>query len=65
MSKLGQRLIAALEEALLMVRDENNWIECPKCCRRSFHPKDIQYKYCSSCGFHEDLDAATQKGNTG
>lgn len=30
-------------------------IACPKCGRLSFHPKDVAEKFCSVCGFHEDL----------
>ena len=30
------------------------YIQCLKCGRKSFHPKDIEYKYCGNC--HEFLD---------
>lgn len=31
-------------------------ITCPKCGRTSCHPKDIEHRYCSSCGYHADFD---------
>lgn len=32
----------------------SKYIECHTCNMRSFHPKDIEYKYCANCNrFHE------------
>jgi len=31
------------------------WITCPKCGRTSFHPKDIEYRYCGACGHHDGV----------
>lgn len=32
-------------------RDENGteWIECGECGRRSYHPMDVEYRYCGNC----------------
>lgn len=29
-------------------------ITCPKCGRTSYHPKDIEHRFCGQCGFHDD-----------
>jgi len=29
---------------------------CPKCRRTSFHPRDAEERYCSTCGFADDLN---------
>lgn len=31
-------------------------ITCPRCRRVSHHPEDIANRYCSQCGFHDQLD---------
>ena len=31
-------------------------IQCPRCLRRSYHPKDIEHRYCVFCGFHEEFE---------
>lgn len=36
-------------------------IECPQCGRRSYHPKDIEHRYCSTCGFHDGLVGKTRR----
>lgn len=30
-------------------------IACPRCGRVSYHPKDIEHRFCSTCGFHDDM----------
>lgn len=30
-------------------------ITCPKCKRTSWHPKDIEYRYCGACGYHDGI----------
>lgn len=30
-------------------------ITCPKCERTSYHPQDIEHRYCSVCGYHDEL----------
>lgn len=32
---------------------EAKFIRCPKCYRKSYHPRGIAEKYCATCGFHE------------
>lgn len=34
-------------------------IFCRRCRRRSFHPKDIEHRFCGACGFH-DVDLSTR-----
>jgi hypothetical protein len=34
---------------------EYPYIECPKCHLKSYHPKDIEHRFCAKCGFHDDL----------
>jgi hypothetical protein len=29
-------------------------ITCPKCGRTSYHPKDIEYRFCAACGYHDE-----------
>ena len=31
-----------------------DFIECPSCRLRSYHPKDIEHKFCCKCGYHSD-----------
>jgi hypothetical protein len=28
---------------------------CPLCERRSYHPKDIEHRFCAACGFVDDV----------
>jgi ribosomal protein S27AE len=36
-------------------------IRCPRCGRVSFHPKDIDQRYCGWCHeWHDAMDAASQ-----
>lgn len=30
-------------------------IVCPRCRRRSYHPSDIEHRFCRACGYHDDL----------
>jgi hypothetical protein len=30
-------------------------ILCPGCWRRTYNPRDVARRYCSLCGFHDDL----------
>lgn len=33
----------------------DNWIQCRKCSLISYHPKDVEERYCGHCHiFHED-----------
>ncbi len=35
-------------------------VVCPLCGTRSFHPKDVEYRYCVRChAFHDDIDPKT------
>jgi ribosomal protein L37E len=30
-------------------------ITCPNCHRTSYHPKDVEHRFCGVCGFHDQL----------
>jgi hypothetical protein len=30
-------------------------IECPSCHRVSYHPKDVENRFCGQCGWHDQL----------
>jgi ribosomal protein L37E len=37
--------------------DDRPSIQCPRCGRRSWHPKDIAEQYCGFCHlFHTEMD---------
>lgn len=41
--------------ALINKIHESEYIECPKCHRKSFNTNDIINQFCGHCGFHHDL----------
>jgi ribosomal protein L37E len=36
-------------------------ISCPLCGRTSHHPKDVEQRFCSVCGFHDDIALETAR----
>lgn len=42
-------------------------IVCPKCGLRSFHPKDVEHRFCAICGWHKDIlrELKMSKGSGG
>lgn len=36
-------------------------IKCPHCGRVSYHPKDIEHRYCAVCGFHDEWNKMSRK----
>jgi ribosomal protein L37E len=43
------------------VARESPSIVCPRCNKRSFHPKDIEERYCGFChNWHENMRRVTQ-----
>jgi hypothetical protein len=35
-----------------------NGFLCPNCQRTSYHPKDVEFRFCVTCGFADDPAAA-------
>ena len=31
-------------------------ITCPKCGRESWHPMDVEQRFCAACGFHDTFE---------
>ncbi len=39
------------------IGDGGRWIQCLDCGRISFHPSDVQHRYCGYCNqFHDDKE---------
>lgn len=51
-------IVADYEQKAITQAETKNWkdnrsIVCPTCGLRSYHPKDIEHKFCAKCGYHE------------